>query len=61
MPKIRNGAKALVVGNVVIRQTDGAVRSLQGSKVSLLFSIAKTVMSIISGVRLPKDNVYSVC
>ena len=23
MPKIRNGAKALVVGNVVIRQTEG--------------------------------------
>lgn len=28
--------KALVVGNVVIRQTDGAVRSLQGSKVKVI-------------------------
>ena len=36
MPKIRNGSKAFITGNVVIRQKDGMVRSLQGSKVKVL-------------------------
>ena len=36
MPKIKNGSKALVTGNVIIRQTDGVVRSLKGSKVKVI-------------------------
>ena len=36
MRKIKNGYKAYVTGNVVIRQKDGAVRSLSGHKVKVI-------------------------
>lgn len=36
MRKIKSGSKAYVTGNVVIRQKDGAVRSLCGHKVKVI-------------------------
>ena len=59
MPKIRNGAKALVVGNVVIRQTDGAVRSLQGSKVKVISGRKNFWRCDVGGARpifIPTNN-----
>lgn len=59
MPKIRNGAKALVVGNVIIRQTDGMVRSLQGSKVKVISSRKKLCLCDIGRAKLifiPTNN-----
>ena len=36
MHKIRNGANAYITGNVIIRQKDGEVKSLNGSRVKVL-------------------------
>lgn len=59
MPKIRNGAKALVVGNVIIRQTDGVVRSLQGSKVKVIYGRKNFCLCDIGRVKpilIPTNN-----
>ena len=36
MHKLRNGSRAYITGNVIIRQTDGEVKSLRGSTVKVI-------------------------
>lgn len=36
MHKFRNGSRAYITGNVVIRQKDGEVKSLSGGKVKVI-------------------------
>ena len=36
MHKFRNGSRAYITGNVIIRQNDGEVKSLCGSKVKII-------------------------
>lgn len=37
MHKFKNGSRAYITGNVIIRQNNGEVKSLNGSKVKVLY------------------------